>query len=89
MIREILIPTEPIVHLRVPAAFVGKRIEVTALEVSDLQSSPTEAETEVDPTPDAAYAARLARIQAISARTPLDLRGFTFNRDEATNYDDE
>ena len=88
MIREILIPTEPTVHLRVPAAFVGKRIEVTALEVTDVQPAPGETEPEL--TTDANdRAERLAAIQAIFANHQVDLRGFKFDRDEANNYEDE
>ena len=85
MVREILIPTETTLYLRLPAEFVGKRIEVLAFEVTEAETAPLP-----DATREAAeYEARLMRIRAVAARTPLDLRDFKFDRDDANNYDDE
>ncbi len=87
MVREILIPTEPTLHLRLPAEFVGKTIEVLAFEVTAADAPAPVRETADDEA--AAFEIRLARIRAVAAKTPLDLRGFVFDRDDANNYDDE
>ena len=90
MVREILIPTEPSIFLSLPPEFVGKRIEVLAFEVGE-EAIPPPAAARLMPSreDDPDFEARLARIRAIAAKTPLDLRNFKFDRDEANNYDDD
>ncbi len=81
MVREILIPTETTLHLRLPAEFVGKRIEVLAFEVG-------EPEAVTMPAPDTSVQ-RLADVRQIFAGVEVDLSNFKFDRNDANNYNDE
>ena len=84
MVREILVPTEPLLYLRLPDDFVGKRIEVIAFPVEEATGAGAAgaAERAADATP----GQRLAAVRAIFADVAVDLSAFRFDRDAANEY---
>ena len=75
LLREILVPTEPLVTARLPGEMVGKTVELIAFEIEQPVVPTTREE-------------RLARIRELTKNSLFDLSGYKFNRDEANNYDD-
>lgn len=75
LVREIIKPTEPNVTVRLPQEMVGKTVELIAFEIEE-------------PNPSSTFEQRLAKIRALTKNSRIDLSGFTFNRDDANNYDD-
>ncbi|MGN6530430.1 MAG: hypothetical protein ACTHK0_01595 [Ginsengibacter sp.] len=76
MLREIITPTEPIFIMRLPNELVGKTVEVIAFEINP-------AAEEVGMTKEQ----RIKKIEEITKNSLVDLSNFTFNRNEANNYD--
>lgn len=80
MIREIITPKHRYMTIRIPQRMVGKPLELTIVEQgSDSVKTPESAEQE--------QAKRLKRIEALVAPLKTDLSKFTFNRDEANDYE--
>lgn len=78
MIRKIVIPTEDEYILKIPASFIGKKIEVLAFEVED-QSSEELQEKEKKSVEDL-----YKKFEGLT----FDSKGtFTFDRNEATDYE--
>ncbi len=74
MLREIITPTQSAVTVLLPEEMIGKTVELIAFEIGESVPSST-------------YEERLARIEAITSKSLVDLSGFKFNRDEANDYD--
>jgi len=77
MLREIITPLEPVVTMRLPEEMVGKTVEVIAFEIDDASTK----------KPSLTKEQRLQLIDDLTANTMVDLTNFTFNRDEANNYE--
>jgi hypothetical protein len=78
MVREIITPLEPSYTLRLPEEMVGKTVEVIAFEIAnEVQAGEKDDKEE-----------RLRRIRAITHKSLVDLSNFTFNRDDANNYEE-
>lgn len=77
MLREIITPLEPVVTVRLPEEMVGKTVEVIAFEIEDTTIKKPSFNREQ----------RLHLIDDLTANTLVDLTNFTFNRDEANNYE--
>jgi hypothetical protein len=72
MYTEIITPTQSKIVLELPAEMIGKKIEIKATEIEELQVESMEA--------------RRKRIEDIFADCRVDLSNFKFDRDEANNY---
>jgi hypothetical protein len=68
MVRSIVIPKKKVFSIEVPESYVGKRVEVIAFAVEEVNEElPSKGKTE------------LKQFQAVSIAT----KGFKFNREEA------
>ncbi|MDX2302195.1 MAG: hypothetical protein NW226_05310 [Microscillaceae bacterium] len=81
MIRKIIIPTQDSYLLQLPAYFIGKKVEVLAFELKSetiRKSKTTVPESKED---------RILYLKKVLDKFRVDLSNFTFNRDEANEYD--
>lgn len=78
MLHQIVIPTNNTLTLRLPDEFVGKEVEVWAAPVAQPATLPL-AEAEL--------MRKAAAIRAVASQYPLDMSRFTFDRDEANDYE--
>jgi hypothetical protein len=83
MFREILVASANNLMLELPDELVGKQIEVLAFELTPSRAT----SKQIPPSPEE-QALRMAAIAAIVKDHRVDLRNFTFDRDEANNYDE-
>jgi len=74
VLREIITPNKRSVTVQLPEEMVGKTVEVIAFEVETAKKKPSRAQ-------------RVRRIEALTKSSLVDLSGFTFDRDEANDYD--
>jgi hypothetical protein len=77
LLREIITPTNPIVTMRLPDEMVGKTVELIAFEIESNK-----------PLSVLSKEQRLQRIDELTLSSLVDLSNFTFNRDDANNYDE-
>jgi len=75
MLREIITPKERSVTVLLPEEMIGKTVELIAFEVAEKEKKLTRPQ-------------RLKRIESLTESTLVDLSGFTFNRDEANDYEE-
>lgn len=80
LIREIIVPTGNSYILTLPDEMIGKRVEVIAFELNKDVS--VNDETTLDQTQ------TVTDIREIFKGNLLDMSNFTFNRDEANNYNE-
>lgn len=73
LVRKVIVPTTESYMLTLPKEMVGKRIEVTAVEVGP--AAPTDIDT------------RMKKINDSLSRLKVDLTNWKFDRNEANNYD--
>ncbi len=78
MIREIIIPENNTYVLKLPADYVGKPMEIIAFKITEPYSFKENASKED----------RLKRIEELTRNSLVDLSHFTFDRDEANNYNE-
>jgi hypothetical protein len=78
MVRQIIIPQEPVVTLHLPKEMVGKTVELIAFEIEPAANGNMPLTKEE----------RLQQIEALTAPSLVDLSNFKFDRDEANNYDE-
>ena len=81
MVRKIVIPQERTYTLELPEEFIGKEVEVLAFKVG--KDAPTREQT----TPDQSKEARIEYLRKVLEPYRVDLSNFTFDRDEANDYD--
>lgn len=74
MLREIITPKKRSVTVQLPEEMVGKTVEVIAFEIEAAKKEPSRAQ-------------RLRRIEALTKSSLVDLSGFSFDRDDANDYD--
>ena len=74
MLREIITPKKRSVTVQLPEEMVGKTVEVIAFEIETAKKEPSRAQ-------------RLRRIEALTKSSLVDLSGFSFDRNEANDYD--
>lgn len=77
LLREIITPNNPIVTMRLPDEMVGKTVELIAFEIESNKPQSVLSKEQ-----------RLQRIDELTVSSLVDLSNFTFNRDEANNYDE-
>ena len=81
MVRKIVIPQERTYTLELPEEFIGKEVEVLAFEVSE--DVPAHKKTLSDQSREA----RIEYLRKVLEPYRVDLSNFTFDRDEANDYD--
>lgn len=80
LIREIIVPTGNSYTLTLPDEMIGKRVEVIAFELDKKVLGKDE--TTIDQNQ------AVSDIREIFKGNLLDMSDFTFNRDEANNYNE-
>jgi hypothetical protein len=77
MLREIIVPDKNTYLLKLPDNYIGKSLEIIAFEINEPSFPIVKLSKE----------ARLKQIEAITSKSLVDLTNYTFNRDEANDYD--
>ncbi len=81
MIRKIVFPQQRTYLLELPEEFIGKEVEVLAFEVTD--SSSTQGKVFANQSQDE----RLQYLKKALAPYRVDLSNYTFDRNEANDYE--